>query len=85
VPLSGFVSSSGATNFDGSGNSSIAIAMQAPRDLFEGEQSDLRDCECLYGTNGFGLRGEEMEKTQGMSLLKLFGWSGLQEWSQFMY
>jgi uncharacterized coiled-coil protein SlyX len=38
--------------------------------LFQGEQAYRRGCECLYQTNGFGLRGEEMAKTLGLSFLK---------------
>jgi hypothetical protein len=63
------VSGSGVTSFDGSGNIRITIATGVPRH-FEGEQAYRRGCECFYGANGFGLRGEEMARTLGLSLLK---------------
>jgi TPR repeat protein len=49
---------------------SIAIATQVSLDLIEGEQAYRRGCEYLYGTNGFGLRGEGIAKTLALSLLK---------------
>jgi hypothetical protein len=38
--------------------------------LFESEQMHRRGCEYLFGTNGFGIRGEYLSKTLGLSLLK---------------
>jgi TPR repeat protein len=38
--------------------------------VFESERQYRRGCEYLFGTNGYGERGEEMSKTLGLSLLK---------------
>jgi hypothetical protein len=39
-------------------------------ELFEAEQAYRRGCEYFFGMNGFGVRGEELAKAQGLGLLK---------------
>jgi hypothetical protein len=44
--------------------------IESRRILFEGEQLHRRRCECFFGTNGYGYRGEELSETYDLSLLK---------------
>jgi TPR repeat protein len=51
---------------------------------FEGEVDYRRGCEYLFGTNGYGLRGEELSKALGLRHLKSSADSGHSD-AQFRY
>jgi TPR repeat protein len=48
----------------------LSTALSLTESRIEGEQQYRRGCEYLYGTNGYGYRGERLSETYGFSLLK---------------